>query len=63
MDSLFQVIVCAIDPNDKNVSPKGITDVGYIKQSQNELEYLIRFQIPELTRHLQLKLRMNWIQI
>jgi uncharacterized repeat protein (TIGR01451 family) len=42
-DSLDQVLVCAYDPNDKSVTPKGVGGEGYIAQNQ-ELEYLIRFQ-------------------
>ncbi len=42
-DTLQQVLVCAIDPNDKSVTPKGIGPQGYIANNQ-ELEYLIRFQ-------------------
>lgn len=40
---LEQIVICAYDPNDKNVSPAGLDSVGYISQDQ-ELEYLIRFQ-------------------
>jgi uncharacterized repeat protein (TIGR01451 family) len=40
---LKQVTLCAYDPNDKNVSPKGIGSEGFIANNQ-ELEYLIRFQ-------------------
>ncbi|RNI23453.1 DUF7619 domain-containing protein [Rufibacter latericius] len=36
-------IVDSFDPNDKQVSPKGITKRHYIK-AEDELEYLIRFQ-------------------
>lgn len=42
-DTLDQILVCAYDPNDKSVTPKGIGNEGYIAQNQ-ELEYLIRFQ-------------------
>lgn len=42
-DTLAQVLVCAYDPNDKAVTPKGIDSVGYIALEQ-DLEYLIRFQ-------------------
>ena len=42
-DTLNQVLVCAYDPNDKTVLPKGIGSQGYIANEQ-PLEYLIRFQ-------------------
>ena len=42
-DSLKQVSICAYDPNDKSVMPKGIGSEGFISPNQ-ELEYLIRFQ-------------------
>lgn len=42
-DTLNQVLVCAYDPNDKNVLPKGNGSEGYISINQ-PLEYLIRFQ-------------------
>ncbi len=42
-DTLSQMSVCAYDPNDKIVFPKGAGSEGYIKANQ-ELEYLIRFQ-------------------
>ncbi len=40
---LKQVSICAYDPNDKSVIPKGSGPPGYISATQ-ELEYLIRFQ-------------------
>jgi len=43
INTLNQVSVCAYDPNDKSVLPKGVGPEGYIKNEQ-ELEYLIRFQ-------------------
>lgn len=42
-DTLDQVLVCAFDPNDKAVTPKGIDTEGFIPLDQG-LEYLIRFQ-------------------
>lgn len=42
-DTLNQVSVCAYDPNDKTVLPKGIGSQGFIANNQ-VLEYLIRFQ-------------------
>lgn len=38
-----QEVVCAYDPNDKQVSPQGVGQLGLIKQEQ-ELTYLVRFQ-------------------
>ena len=38
-----QQVVCAFDPNDKNVSPKGVGPLGLIEPNQ-ELTYLVRFQ-------------------
>ncbi|PJA06149.1 MAG: hypothetical protein COX70_10170 [Flavobacteriales bacterium CG_4_10_14_0_2_um_filter_32_8] len=43
-DSLNQVSVCAYDPNDKSVLPKGIGVEGFILNDEPFLEYLIRFQ-------------------
>ncbi len=43
-DSISQVIVCAYDPNDKIVEPKGIDSLGYIPKTVDYLEYTIRFQ-------------------
>lgn len=43
IDTLEQILVCAYDPNDKSVTPKGVGMDGFIPQNQ-ELEYLIRFQ-------------------
>jgi hypothetical protein len=34
----------AFDPNDKQVSPQGQTALGFIEQSEKELDYTIRFQ-------------------
>ena len=42
--NLNQVLVCAYDPNDKNATPEGIGENGYILPDTEELEYLIRFQ-------------------
>ena len=42
-DTLDQILVCAYDPNDKTVLPKGIGSQGFIANNQ-PLEYLIRFQ-------------------
>lgn len=43
LDTLSQVLVCAYDPNDKQVTPIGYDTLGFINKNQ-ELEYLIRFQ-------------------
>ena len=42
-DSLIQKVVCAYDPNDKKVTPKGLGNMGFIGQNQI-LEYMVRFQ-------------------
>jgi uncharacterized repeat protein (TIGR01451 family) len=42
-DTLNQDLLCAHDPNDKNVLPKGSGLEGFISNNQ-PLEYLIRFQ-------------------
>jgi VCBS repeat protein/type IX secretion system substrate protein len=42
-DTLEQTLVCAYDPNDKTVNPKGLGSNGYVL-NDSELEYLIRFQ-------------------
>ena len=42
-DTLNQVLVCAYDPNDKTVLPKGTGSQGFIANNQ-PMEYLIRFQ-------------------
>ena len=42
-DSVKQIVLCAYDPNDKSVEPKGVGTEGYIANNQ-ELEYLLRFQ-------------------
>ena len=44
IDTLNQVLVCAYDPNDKSVDPKGIDDLGFVPLETDEFEYLIRFQ-------------------
>ncbi|MBD3636609.1 MAG: T9SS type A sorting domain-containing protein [Crocinitomicaceae bacterium] len=44
MDSLQQEIVCAYDPNDKIVTPKGFDSLGFIPMSSQTLEYTVRFQ-------------------
>lgn len=38
------IVVAAYDPNDKQVSPKGIREPGYILPSTSVLDYTIRFQ-------------------
>jgi len=43
-DTLDQVLVCAYDPNDKTASPAGLTELGYIPQETEWLEYTVRFQ-------------------
>lgn len=65
IDTLHQLLVCAYDPNDKSVSPKGVGNQGYISNNQ-ELEYLIRFQntgndtaISVMIRD-QLDVNLNW---
>lgn len=40
---LIQEVRCAYDPNDKNVSPKGLGALGLVEPKQ-ELTYLVRFQ-------------------
>lgn len=42
-DTLAEELVCAYDPNDKYVYPKGIGEEGLISQDET-LEYTIRFQ-------------------
>lgn len=42
-DTLKQELVCAYDPNDKTVLPKGTGSQGFIANNQ-PMEYLIRFQ-------------------
>lgn len=42
-DTISQSIRCAVDPNDKQVSPLGLGTEGYVHPEQ-ELTYLIRFQ-------------------
>lgn len=44
IDTLSQVIVCAYDPNDKVGFPIGEGNEGIISQSQDYLDYLVRFQ-------------------
>lgn len=43
VDTLNQVLICAYDPNDKAVEPKGEGIKGYVEE-ETVLEYLIRFQ-------------------
>ncbi len=43
VSSYSDVVVGSVDPNDKQVFPKGISPVGYIKKSDT-LTYKIRFQ-------------------
>jgi hypothetical protein len=43
-DSLEQVLVCAYDPNDKTVTPAGITEQGYVAMDTDWFEYTVRFQ-------------------
>lgn len=43
-DELSQVLVCGYDPNDKIVSPAGYEEEGYITNTNEWLEYTIRFQ-------------------
>lgn len=43
-DSISQTILCAYDPNDKTVSPKGEGDFGNIPPTTAFLEYTVRFQ-------------------
>jgi len=43
IDIFCATVICSWDPNDKQVSPVGITANKYIKP-EDELEYLIRFQ-------------------
>lgn len=43
-DTLSQILVCAYDPNDKMVTPVGIGVEGYIQNSQEWLDYTVRFQ-------------------
>jgi len=43
-DTLSQILLCAYDPNDKIVTPKGIDSMGYISPNTTELEFTIRFQ-------------------
>lgn len=39
-----QILTCAYDPNDKTVSPKGLTSLGHIPTDTEWLNYTIRFQ-------------------
>ena len=43
-DIVSEVVVCAYDPNDKQVSPKGVGPEGNIPPDTEWLEYIIRFQ-------------------
>ncbi|MDH4471178.1 MAG: T9SS type A sorting domain-containing protein [Fluviicola sp.] len=43
-DSLFQIVRCAYDPNDKTAEPSGIGPEGFIPVGSDWLEYTIRFQ-------------------
>ncbi len=43
-DTLKQVLVCAYDPNDKTVEPKGEGIEGFIPSTTDYLDYTIRFQ-------------------
>lgn len=43
-DSISQTIICAYDPNDKTVFPKGEGDFGNIPPATPYLEYTVRFQ-------------------
>lgn len=43
-DTLSQLLVCAYDPNDKTVTPRGTGLPGYIEASTEWLEYTVRFQ-------------------
>ncbi|WP_027420297.1 T9SS type A sorting domain-containing protein [Crocinitomix catalasitica] len=43
-DTLNQILVCAYDPNDKSVTPKGVEEMGLIPPTTPSLEYIIRFQ-------------------
>jgi uncharacterized repeat protein (TIGR01451 family) len=42
-DTICQVLLCAYDPNDKQVSTQGWTDEGFILNNES-LEYTVRFQ-------------------
>jgi hypothetical protein len=44
VDTLWQVIKCAYDPNIKTALPTGYTDSNYISPSTGSLEYMIQFQ-------------------
>lgn len=44
VDTLYQDLMCAYDPNDKIVTPAGIDEQGYIPPATTMLEYTIRFQ-------------------
>jgi uncharacterized repeat protein (TIGR01451 family) len=43
-DSLYQVISCAYDPNDKKSNPEGLDSLGFVDPNTTNLEYTIRFQ-------------------
>jgi uncharacterized repeat protein (TIGR01451 family) len=44
VDSIFQILTCGYDPNDKSVYPIGIDENGKIPPTQENLEFLVRFQ-------------------
>lgn len=43
-DSILTRITCAFDPNDKSVTPAGLTEEGYIPLPTEQLQYTVRFQ-------------------
>jgi hypothetical protein len=43
-NTVDQVIVCAYDPNDKQVIPAGEGDMGNISPLTTDLQYIVRFQ-------------------
>lgn len=44
VDTLWQIIQCAYDPNIKTAIPTGVTDSSYISPSTSTIEYMIEFQ-------------------
>lgn len=44
IDSITQTVLAAYDPNDKLATPAGLGEEGFIPQSTESLEYVIRFQ-------------------
>ncbi|MFT5824075.1 MAG: putative repeat protein (TIGR01451 family), partial [Crocinitomix sp.] len=44
IDSLEQIVGCAVDPNDKTARPAGVGELGYIDPDTETIEYVIRFQ-------------------